>query len=46
VPKHGKKIINKRVTCQQLDGTCETEFFAETFEEVAEKSKQHSMGMF
>ena len=38
--------MNKRVTCQQLGGACETEFFAETFEEVAEKSKQHSMGMF
>ena len=29
----------------QLGGACETEFFAETFEEMAEKSKQHSMAM-
>ena len=38
-------MIN-RVTCRQLGGTCEAEFFAEIFEEVAAKSKQHSMGMF
>ena len=45
-PKHHKEIKMKRMTCRQLGGACETEFFAETFEEMAEKSKQHSMAMF
>ena len=36
----------KRMTCRQLGGACETELFAATFEEMAEKSKQHSMAMF
>jgi len=45
-PKHEKGIIMKRMTCRQLGGACETEFFAETFEDIAEKSKQHSMAMF
>ena len=45
-PKHDKEIMMKRMTCRQLGGACETEFLAETFEEIAEKSKQHSMAMF
>jgi hypothetical protein len=45
-PKHEKGIMMKHMTCRQLGGACETEFFAETFEEMAEKSKQHSMAMF
>ena len=36
----------KRMTCRQSSGAYKTEFFVETFEEVAEQSKQHSMGMF
>ena len=45
-PKYDKEIVMKRMTCRQLGGACEIEFFAETFEEIAEKSKQHSMAMF
>ena len=36
----------KRMTCRQLGGACDTDFFAETFEQIAKKSKQHSMAMF
>ena len=36
----------KRMTCSQLGGACETEFYAETFEDMAEQSKQHSIEMF
>ena len=36
----------KRMTCRQSSGAYKTEFFVETFEEVAEQSKQNSMGMF
>ncbi len=35
----------KVMTCQQLGGACELEFRAETFEEMAEQSKQHGMQM-
>jgi len=34
------------MTCRQLGGSCDQEFHAETFEELAEKSKQHAMEMF
>ncbi len=34
------------MTCNQLGGACEQEFSAETFEEIAEMSKQHGMDMF
>ena len=34
------------MTYRQLGGACETEFYAETFEDMAEQSKQHSMAMF
>jgi len=34
------------MTCNQLGGACEKEFRAETFEEMAEMSKQHGMEMF
>ena len=44
--KHDKGIIMKHMTDMQLSGSFKTEFFAETFEEMAEKSKQHSMAMF
>ena len=34
------------MTCQQLGGACKKEFHANTFEEMAELSKQHGMEMF
>ena len=36
----------KTMTCNQLGGACDKEFQAETFEEMAELSKQHGMEMF
>ena len=36
----------KKMTCQQLGGACDKEFVANTFEEMAEQSKQHGMEMF
>ena len=36
----------KTMTCKQLGGACGKEFSAETFEEIAEMSKQHGMDMF
>lgn len=36
----------KTMTCKQLGGACDLEFKAETFEELAEKSKLHGMEMF
>jgi len=36
----------KTMTCKQLGGACDLEFHAETFEEIAEKSKAHGMEMF
>jgi len=35
----------KTMTCKQLGGTCDMEFHAETFEEMANLSKQHGMEM-
>lgn len=35
----------KAMTCKQLGGACDFEFRAETFEEMAELSKQHGMAM-
>jgi predicted small metal-binding protein len=35
----------KTMTCGQLGGACDLEFRAETFEEMAELSKQHGMDM-
>lgn len=35
----------KTMTCRQLGGACEKEFHANTFEEMAELSKQHAMEM-
>ncbi len=34
------------MTCQQLGGACDHIFKAETFEEMAEQSKQHGMEMY
>ncbi|RMH60589.1 MAG: DUF1059 domain-containing protein [Calditrichaeota bacterium] len=36
----------KTMTCKQLGGACDRQFQAETFEEMAEMSKQHGMEMF
>tara|TARA_R110002073_G_scaffold108336_3_gene243402 strand:+ start:69749 stop:69976 length:228 start_codon:yes stop_codon:yes gene_type:complete len=36
----------KSMTCKQLGGACDTIFHAETFEEIAEQSKQHGMEMY
>lgn len=36
----------KTMTCHQLGGACEKTFTADTFEEMAEMSKQHAMEMF
>ena len=36
----------KTMTCKQLGGACELQFRAETFEEIAEKSKKHGMEMY
>lgn len=33
----------KTMTCKQLGGACDKEFHAQTFEEMAELSKQHGM---
>lgn len=34
------------MTCKQLGGACDLEFHANTFEEMAEQSKQHGMEMY
>ena len=36
----------KTMSCKQLGGACEMEFHANTFEEMAELSKQHGTEMF
>lgn len=36
----------KTMTCKQLGGACDKAFSANTFEELAELSKQHGMEMF
>jgi predicted small metal-binding protein len=36
----------KTMNCKQLGGACDKEFHANSFEEIAEISKQHSMEMF
>lgn len=35
----------KTMTCKQLGGACDEQFHAETFEEMAEMSKKHTMVM-
>jgi predicted small metal-binding protein len=35
----------KTMTCKQLGGACNKEFYADTFDEMAEKSKEHAMEM-
>ncbi|MCB0600743.1 MAG: hypothetical protein KDC28_05930 [Saprospiraceae bacterium] len=36
----------KRMTCRQLGGACDQEFFADTFEEMAKQSQAHGKEMF
>jgi len=36
----------KTMTCKQLGGACDLAFKAESFEEIAELSKQHGTEMF
>ncbi len=36
----------KKMTCKQLGGACEVEFFGNTFDEIAIQSKKHGMEMF
>ena len=36
----------KSMTCKELGGACDLEFKAETFEEMAEMSKNHGGEMF
>jgi hypothetical protein len=36
----------KTMTCKQLAGACDKKFHAETFEEMAEMSKNHGKEMF
>jgi len=36
----------KTMTCKQLGGACELAFQAETFDEIAQLSKQHGIEMF
>ena len=36
----------KSMTCKQLGGACDKVFSANTFEEIAEQSKQHGMQMY
>ena len=36
----------KSMTCQELGGACDLIFTAETFEEMAELSKQHGKDMY
>ena len=36
----------KKMTCKQLGGTCDENFEAQSFEEMAEQAKNHGMQMF
>jgi len=36
----------KTMSCKQLGGACNLEFHANTFEEMAEQSKQHGIDMY
>jgi hypothetical protein len=36
----------KKMTCKQLGGACDKVFSAQTFDEIAEMSKQHGKEMF
>lgn len=36
----------KTMTCKQLGGACDKKFSANSFEEIAQQSKQHGIEMF
>ena len=36
----------KTISCKQLGGACDKEFQADSFDEIAEMSKQHGKEMF
>ena len=36
----------KTMNCKQLGGACDLEFHAETFDEIAQMSRDHGMKMF
>lgn len=36
----------KTMSCKQLGGACDLEFWANTFEEMSELSKKHGMEMY
>jgi len=36
----------KTMTCRQLGGACDKEFYADTFEAIAKMSKDHGIEMF
>ncbi len=36
----------KKMTCRQLGGSCDEVFYARTFEEMANQSKNHGMEMY
>lgn len=36
----------KKMTCKQLGGACDIEFYGETFEEIASQSKKHGVEMY
>jgi len=40
------EINMKTMNCKQLGGACDKEFHANSFDEMAELSKQHGMKMF
>lgn len=40
------EINMKTMSCKQLGGACDKEFHANSFDEMAELSKQHGMEMF
>lgn len=35
----------KKMTCKQLGGACDFEFFGDSFDEIANQSKKHGMEM-
>ena len=36
----------KTMTCKQLGGACDLEFYANNFDQITEMSKKHGMEMF
>lgn len=42
---YGKEVM-KTMNCIQLGGACEIKFHAETFDEIAQMSRDHGMAMF